>query len=175
MARSSTMMKLFTKYIVFAQLIQVSHAVELMKIVSKSLLSLYDGGIELEIKENMMVIGAGFGRTGTESLCEAFSLLGYKTYHGTKAMLHGHLPLWNEWYSEKHNDEIFSVLQKEGFNATTDFPASLSYATFMSMNPEAKVVLSLHPRGSEGWANSFINVGVFMLCFVIFFFLMFCL
>lgn len=114
----------------------------------------------------------GFGRTGTESLCEAFTLLGYKTYHGTKALLHGHLPLWNLWYDKEDNhndndnpnkykkDAIFDILGKEGFNATTDFPASLSYKKFMELHPKAKVILSLHPRGSEGWAKSFINVCV---------------
>lgn len=49
------------KLCLFLQLLQVSHGVELMKIVSRSLLSLYDGGDTdmIEEKQKMLVIGAG--------------------------------------------------------------------------------------------------------------------
>jgi len=163
-------MRMNLLFILLFQSINSAYGVELMKIVSKILLSLYDGGsfsLEDSPKTKMYVIGAGFGRTGTESLCAAFTSLGFKTYHGTKALLYGHLPHWNEWYS-KQNDHIFELLQNEGFDATTDFPASLSYNKFIEINPDAKVVLSVHPKGSEGWAQSFLNVFVF---YHVFFFL----
>lgn len=135
-------------------LVGSSHAVEVMTMVRRRLLGLKDGGGGIE-SEKMQVIGAGFGRTGTESLCSALTTLGYKTYHGTKAIRYGHLPGWNSFFATG-DDNVLEELEKEGFNATTDFPASPAYKTFVERNPNSKVVLSIHPRGGKGWAKSFL-------------------
>jgi hypothetical protein len=136
-------------------LVWPSNGVDISTMVKRRLLGLTDGGDGHQM-EKMQVIGAGFGRTGTESLCAALTMLGYKTYHGTKAIRFGHLPAWND-FLENGNVEVFNALEKEGFNATTDFPASTAYKTFMALNPKSKVVLSVHPRGSKGWAKSFLT------------------
>jgi len=133
------------------------HGVDVMDLVKRRLAGLSDGS-SLDLGEPMQVIGAGFGRTGTESLCAALTELGYKTYHGTKAIRYAHLPQWNAFFDQE-DDKVFSSLEAEGFNATTDFPASLAYKTFLERNPASKVVLSLHPGGSKGWAKSYNKVG----------------
>lgn len=129
-----------------------SHGVDVMSIVNRRLLGLTDGGGN-QIPEKIQVIGAGFGRTGTESLCSALTVLGFNTYHGTKALRYGHLKLWNEWF-ETGSEAVFDALSTEGFNATTDFPTSVSFEALAKKYPEAKVVLSVHPGGSEGWSKS---------------------
>ena len=145
-------------FFVVACCVSCASAVELMAIIRRRLLGLTDGGGVGE-EQPMRVIGAGFGRTGTESLCAALTRIGFKTYHGTKAVRHGHLPQWNAWY-DRGDPRIFGSLRAEGFNATTDFPASLAYTEFLRLHPAAKVVLSLHPGGAEGWARSFLKVRI---------------
>jgi hypothetical protein len=129
------------------------NAVDLMTIVRRRILGLSDGKPRKD-PEGMLVIGAGFGRTGTESLCAALTKLGYFTYHGTKAVRYGHLPSWNSFF-QHGSENILNTIAFEGFNASTDFPASLAFETFMHRDPTSKIVLSVHPRGSHGWAASF--------------------
>ena len=45
-------------------------------------------------EEGLQVIGAGYGRTGTDSLKVALNELGYKTYHMYECSLHGDHQKW---------------------------------------------------------------------------------
>ena len=141
--------------LVIFQFASIANGIEVMSIVLRRLLGLTDGAGASD--QSMLVIGAGFGRTGTESLCAALTRLGFKTYHGSKVARYGHLPQWNRWF-DAGDPAIFGSLRREGFNATTDFPASVAHKELLRRNPTAKVVLSLHPRGAEGWARSYQKV-----------------
>lgn len=99
----------------------------------------------------LKVIGAGLGRTGTESLKQALELLGYaKCYHMWELIQHPeHLPAWQELGEGRRPDydRLF-----EGYQSTSDFPAALYYREFMAEFPDAKVILTV--RDSQRWFES---------------------
>jgi hypothetical protein len=101
----------------------------------------------------MKIIGAGFGRTGTISLKQAFEYLGYPCYHMQEVMAaydRGHIEQWDAALSGKviDWDALFS-----GYEATVDFPACVFYQQLMEAFPDAVVVLSV--RDPQGWWRSF--------------------
>ncbi len=101
----------------------------------------------------MKIIGAGFGRTGTVSLKQAFEHLGYPCYHMQEVMAgydRGHIEQWDAALSGKAIDweALFS-----GFEATVDFPACVFYPQLMEAFPDAVVVLSV--RDPQGWWRSY--------------------
>lgn len=101
----------------------------------------------------MRIIGAGFGRTGTVSLKQAFEHLGYPCYHMTEVMKaydRGHVALW---HAAIRGDEVDWPALFEGFEATVDFPACVFYRELMAAFPGAVVVLSV--RDPERWWNSY--------------------
>jgi hypothetical protein len=111
------------------------------------------------VKGGLKVIGAGFGRTGTSSLQEALTILGFgPCYHmrevfkdptgvnkwdavGVNRMEHNQTPTKQEW------DDIL-----EGYQSTVDFPAAIYYQELLEHYPDAKVILTV--RDSEGWYKS---------------------
>jgi hypothetical protein len=101
----------------------------------------------------MKIIGAGFGRTGTISLKQAFEYLGYPCYHMQEVMAaydRGHVEQWDAALGGKviDWDALFS-----GYEATVDFPACMFYRQLMEAFPDAVVVLSV--RDPQGWWRSF--------------------
>jgi len=101
----------------------------------------------------MKIIGAGFGRTGTISLKQAFEYLGYPCYHMQEVMAaydRGHVEQWDAALSGKviDWDALFS-----GYEATVDFPACVFYQQLMEAFPDAVVVLSV--RDPQGWWRSY--------------------
>lgn len=97
------------------------------------------------------VIGAGFGRTGTESLKEALERLGFgpcdhmfeliKSTHRVEhleALHRGETPDF---------DDLF-----DGFRSAVDFPYALYYRQLMDAYPAAKVILTV--RDPEAWYDS---------------------
>lgn len=99
----------------------------------------------------LKVIGAGLGRTGTESLKKAFEQLGFGAcYHMFELMKNPeHLP---EWEKLKRGETPNYELLFKGYQACTDFPAALYYREFMQQYPEAKVVLTV--RDADKWYAS---------------------
>ncbi|MFL5728514.1 MAG: sulfotransferase family protein [Cytophagaceae bacterium] len=113
----------------------------------------------------MKLIGAGFGRTGTNSTYEALNELGFPCYHMVEVIRNRankkHLDFWNKVANEpegqQHNwTEVFA-----NYRATVDFPGSCVYKELMLAYPDAKVILTLHPKGAEGWYKSVINTIYF--------------
>jgi hypothetical protein len=108
----------------------------------------------------LRVIGAGFGRTGTMSLHTALEILGYRTHHMKELFEHPEsLSLWEELNYETHNmaaPDRSIVLSKiyEGYDATVDYPGASAWLEMFRHNPNAKVILSLHPKGAEEWYES---------------------
>lgn len=99
----------------------------------------------------LQVIGAGWGRTGTESLKKALEILGYnKCYHMFELMKEGsRLKYWEELDATRYTD--FDALF-EGYSAAVDFPVASYYKELMVQYPEAKIVLTV--RDPDKWLES---------------------
>lgn len=113
----------------------------------------------------LQVIGAGFGRTGTWSTFEALNRLGFPCYHMQEVILNkenkGHLDFWrkvaNSPPGTRHDwDRIFA-----NYTATLDNPACCVWQDLLAAYPDAKVLLTLHPRGAEAWYDSTIDTIYF--------------
>ena len=100
------------------------------------------------------VIGAGFGRTGTESMKLALEALGFGPCHhmsevtaesgqrdAWRALAKGAAPDW---------DRIFA-----GYRAAVDWPAAFYWRALAAHYPQAKVLLTL--RSAESWYQSMCN------------------
>lgn len=99
----------------------------------------------------LKVIGVGLGRTATFSLKFALEELGFgPCYHMAEVMaqLRRSVPLWLS-AAEGNADwqQIF-----EGFQSTTDYPASNYWRELCSFYPDAKIVLTL--RDADSWFES---------------------
>lgn len=101
------------------------------------------------------VVGVGFGRTGTLSLKTALDRLGLPCYHMSEVIpRRSHRLFWldvadgpkgaqHEW------EEVF-----EHYRATVDNPAAAVWRELLDAYPDAKVILTLHPRGADSWFES---------------------
>jgi hypothetical protein len=100
----------------------------------------------------LQVIGAGFGRTGTNSLKLALEQLGFGPCHHMfevrenpdqfpywQAAARGDLPDW---------DEVFA-----GYAAQVDWPGARFWRELAEHFPNAKVILSVRP--ADAWFDSF--------------------
>jgi hypothetical protein len=100
------------------------------------------------------IVGAGFGRTGTQSLKLALEELGVgPCYHMIEVFANTeHIPLWAaaargetpDW------DTLFA-----NYRATVDWPGCSFWRDLAEMNPDAKILLSY--RDSDAWYDSFHN------------------
>lgn len=100
----------------------------------------------------LKVIGAAFGRTGTDSMREALDILGLGPCHHMRevnahedqkqmwrALVRGAPPDW---------DRLF-----EGYRSCVDWPSAYYWRELMAHYPSAKVVLTY--RSPESWWESF--------------------
>lgn len=101
---------------------------------------------------SIKIIGAGFPRTGTNTLRESLELLGLsKTYHMKHLLVHPeNLHYWTTLRTTGTTnwEELY-----DGYEATVDFPCYPWYKEHMKQYPDAKVILSLRPF--EKWYISF--------------------
>eukprot|EP00927_Polykrikos_kofoidii_P082805 TRINITY_DN8326_c0_g1_i8.p1 TRINITY_DN8326_c0_g1~~TRINITY_DN8326_c0_g1_i8.p1 ORF type:complete len:308 (-),score=31.89 TRINITY_DN8326_c0_g1_i8:88-1011(-) len=124
-------------------------------------------------QERMQVIGAGLGRTGTNSLKLALEQLGYKTMHMERLLFETKPKVLGQAYSKFVTtpgvfntslkdistaavDELLDVHAAKGFNASTDFPTCVLYLHQLRRNPTAKIILTLR-SSAETWAESFLD------------------
>jgi hypothetical protein len=106
----------------------------------------------------LKVIGAGYGRTGTMSTYSALKQLGFPCYHMIEVLQNKanktHLDFWrmvaNSTPGAKHDWE--KVLSQ--YTAAVDNPTCCVWRELMSAYPDAKVLLTLHPKGPEAWYES---------------------
>lgn len=107
---------------------------------------------------SLKIIGAGFGRTSTMSTYTALNQLGFPCYHMVEVIQKpenkSHLAFWNNVANspegQQHDwDQVFA-----NYTATIDNPACCVYKELLEVNPDAKVLLTLHPRGAEAWYES---------------------
>lgn len=100
---------------------------------------------------SIKIIGAGFPRTGTNTLRESLTMLGYvKTYHMKELLVHPeNLQHWTKLRETGTTDwdELYN-----GYKATVDFPCYPWYKEHMKRYPDAKVILSTRPF--EKWHDS---------------------
>ena len=100
---------------------------------------------------SIKIIGAGFPRTGTNTLKISLEMLGYtKTYHMKELLVHPeNLHYWSalDQTGTTKWDELY-----DGFVATVDFPAYPWYKEHMERYPDAKVILTVRPF--EKWYSS---------------------
>ncbi len=99
----------------------------------------------------LSVIGAGFGRTGTESMKLALEALGLGPCHHMKEVLAkpAQIALWRaaargrmpDW------DEAFA-----GYRSAVDWPAAFFWRELSAYYGGAKILLTV--RGAEGWYAS---------------------
>lgn len=113
----------------------------------------------------LKIIGAGFGRTGTLSAYTALNQLGFPCYHMFEVLENKqnktHLDFWrkvaNSEPGVQHDwNEVFA-----NYTATVDNPAVCVWRELFTANPDAKVILTLHPRGAEAWYESTIDTIYF--------------
>jgi hypothetical protein len=101
----------------------------------------------------LQVIGAGVGRTGTNSLQVALQqLLGGSCYHMVEVFGHPeHVPLWHgaaegrmpDW------DALF-----DGYAAEVDWPASAFWRQLSEQYPDAPVLLSVRESAEAWWTSA---------------------
>lgn len=99
------------------------------------------------------VIGAGWGRTGTESLKQALEILGFgKCHHMFEALMSPHADEFDVWTQVEGGDTSGLARVLEGFSSAVDFPAAKSYRQLLAAYPDAKVVLTV--RDANQWYES---------------------
>ena len=106
---------------------------------------------------SLQIIGAGFGRTGTDSTRVALNELGFPCYHMREVMARrnqGHLAFWQEVATAPEGAQHEWERVFADYTAAVDFPASCVWRELMAAYPDAKVLLTLHPGGSEAWYES---------------------
>jgi hypothetical protein len=106
----------------------------------------------------------------------ALKILGYKSYHMSEACLmtpKGHLAMWNEAITSKYGGspstkanyssicEPYTALDfaklLQDYDALTDIPSVLFVPELMAAYPHARLILTQHPRGVDGWLRSIEN------------------
>jgi hypothetical protein len=99
------------------------------------------------------IIGAGFGRTGTNSLKLALERLGFGPCHHMHAVAadEAQVPLWLAAADGQANwDRIFS-----GFRAQVDWPGARFWRELAATYARARVILTDRP--SADWCRSFLG------------------
>jgi hypothetical protein len=105
----------------------------------------------------LKVIGAGFGRTGTASTCAALDRLGLRCYHMVEVMKNrsrGDLRFWHRVGRAPPGSAHDWQRVFDGYQAAVDFPAASVWRELAAAYPDAKVILTLHPRGADAWVES---------------------
>lgn len=113
----------------------------------------------------LKIIGAGFGRTGTMSTYTALKQLGFPCYHMIEVLQNPanktHLDFWsrvaNTPAGTQHDwEQVF-----KNYTAAVDNPACAVWRELMTAYPDAKVLLTLHPKGAQAWYESTIDTIYF--------------
>ena len=113
----------------------------------------------------LKVIGAGFGRTGTMSTFTALKQLGFPCYHMVEVIMNkanaGHLDFWRKVANDPPGQPQDWERVFANYTAAVDFPASCVWRELMAAYPDAKVLLTLHPKGAAAWYDSTIDTIYF--------------
>lgn len=103
---------------------------------------------------SLTVIGTGFGRTGTDSMREALTMLGFgPCHHMYEVMEHAQQKrLWRGLAKGERPDwdELFA-----GYKSCVDWPSAYYWRDLIQAYPKARVILTW--RSPESWWESFQN------------------
>ncbi|KAL9537181.1 hypothetical protein MBANPS3_012005 [Mucor bainieri] len=105
---------------------------------------------------SLEVIGAGFGRTGTDSLRTALNMLGYKTHHMKSFREDPELNDPDDFYNAYNNRELANWDHMyRGYTAAVDWPTTAFWLDLHVKYPKAKIILTV--RDSDSWYTSVKN------------------
>lgn len=99
----------------------------------------------------LSVIGAGFGRTGTESLKRALDMLGFGPCHHMHEVLK-RPDLSARWRAIAAGETPDWEAVFDGYRSTVDWPSTHYWRELAAHYPEAKIVLSV--RDPDAWFKS---------------------
>lgn len=99
----------------------------------------------------MKVIGAGLGRTGTDSVKAALELLGFGPCHHMKEMFANPSSI-RSWLRAAEEGRPDFVRLLGGFGSTVDWPSVFFWRQLVEAYPMAKVLLTV--RDPQSWYNS---------------------
>jgi len=120
---------------------------------------------------HISVIGAGLARTGSNSFKAALGILLDGPIHSLANVVSDNKQRegWLELLQNPDDDSNTELLLEliDGYEAVNGPPAGLFYKRLMREFPDAKVVLTQHPKGPQGWYKSTMNT-IFKLNFEIF-------
>ncbi|KAF1804260.1 P-loop containing nucleoside triphosphate hydrolase protein [Mucor lusitanicus] len=100
----------------------------------------------------LKVIGAAFGRTGTEGLRAALNKLGYKTYHMRQFWEDEELNPDDFYEAYIHRDQADWDKLYANYDAAVDWPTCNFYKELIVKYPDAKVLLTV--RSADSWYES---------------------
>lgn len=100
----------------------------------------------------LQVIGAGFGRTGTDSMREALTILGFGPCHHMLEV-NGNETQKARWRAHVQGQGPGWELLFEGYRSAVDWPSAYYWRELAAVYPEAKVILTW--RSAESWWGSF--------------------
>lgn len=102
----------------------------------------------------LAVIGAGFGRTGTESMKLALEQLGLGPCHHMKEVL-GNPEQLNIWRAISGGATPNWDAAFAGYNSAIDWPSAFFWRELSEAYPRAKIILTV--RSSQSWHKSISN------------------
>lgn len=105
----------------------------------------------------LAVIGAGFGRTGTNSLKLALEMLGFGPCHHMFEVLQDPTPL-PYWQAAARGETPDWNVVFARFNSAVDWPSARYWRELSAFYPDAKVILSVRPE--DKWVDS-VNVTIY--------------
>ena len=101
---------------------------------------------------SLKVIGAGFGRTGTDSMRTALEMLGFGPCHHMRALIDDPAHA-DDWIAAIKSGQMDWDKLLGGFNASIDWPSAYYWPELMERFPDAKILLTV--RSAESWWASF--------------------
>lgn len=102
----------------------------------------------------LSVIGAGFGRTGTESMKLALEQLGLGRCHHMHEVIADEA-LRDSWRQVVSGEPANWDQMFDGFGCTVDWPSAYYWRELAAHYPDAKILLTV--RSSDSWYKSFSN------------------
>ncbi len=100
----------------------------------------------------LKVIGTGFGRTGTDSMREALTILGFGPCHHMFEVMEKEEQKrrWRAMVQGAAHDWDYIM---EGYQSCVDWPSAHYWPELITAYPDAKVILTY--RSAESWWESF--------------------
>ena len=113
----------------------------------------------------LKILGAGFGRTGTMSLYTALNQLGFPCYHMVEVLENkanrAHLDFWLDVARGAPGQAFAWQEVFANYTAAVDNPAVCVWRELLAAYPDAKVILTTHPKGADAWYESTIETIYF--------------